>query len=245
MKRIMLMLGLGGMLHVAASPVPDFPFITVRGSAEVEVPPDEATISFSVLVHGAESGAAADAVNDTLKKLVEGITGLGVDKGAVTADDLEREAVRQKDENRTELKIVGYDVSRDVKVKISEIAHYNGVVSLIMKAENVTGVTSYFDTRRRDEIEAELMGKACADAKRKALLMSKGVGTELGEVFAISDLDFDGLATGFGFGSYLADGLLGGLPPGSGDVPVFVPAKIEIDLSVQVLYRLGAAAKGE
>jgi uncharacterized protein len=241
MPRMLLTLALVTMLHAAASPVPDFPFIAVSGGAEVEVPPDKATIHFKVLVHGAESEAAAGTVNDTLKKLVEGIVALGVDKGGVTADDLEREAVREQDENRNLLKVLGYDVSREVKVEIADMTKYTPAIDLIMKSAHVTSVSSEFDTRKRDEIDAELMGKACADAKRKALLMSKGVGTELGEVFAISDREFTGLPERFGFGydSMRSGGMLPDVPV----LPVFVPAKIKIRGEVEVLYRLGAATK--
>jgi uncharacterized protein YggE len=246
MKRIILVLGLGGMLQVAASPVPDFPFVTVSGRAEVEVAPDKATVTFTMLVHDVDPEAASGALNERLKTLVEGIIGLGVDKGAVVADDLNKNSVRERDENRNELKILGYDVSRGVQVTIEDIANYNKVISLIMKTKNVTSVSSKFDTRKRDELEAELVGKACADAKRKALLMCKGTGAELGDVFAISDRGFESIAGNFGFefGMVSAGGgeLLGPAPE---DAPVFIPAKIEIEGWVEVLYRLGAAAKGE
>jgi uncharacterized protein YggE len=181
-----------------------------------------------------------------LTAVVEGIVGLGIRKESLVADDLSKEAVREKGDDYRRLKILGYDVSREVKVTVSEIERYTAVVRLIIATDNVTRVSTEFDTSKRVEIEATLMETACADAKKKAELLCKGVGAELGNVFAVSDQDFTGLPGRFGFG-YSGGALSAGgiLPPlGDGDeVPVFVPAKIEVRGSVSVLYRLGSATK--
>ena len=234
--------------QLAASPIPDFPFTSVYGSATQEVAPDEATIKFTVLCHDPSSEVAVATVNKVLKKLVDGILGLGIKKEDLVAGDLSKEAVREKGEDYKRLKILGYDVSREVKVTISEIERYTAVARLIMATDNITRVTTEFDTSNRNEIEATLMATACADAKKKAELLCKGVGAELGDVFAVSDHDFNGLPGRFGFGTNGVDLAAGGILPPLGDedeVPVFVPAKIEVRGSVSVLYRLGSATKRE
>jgi uncharacterized protein YggE len=235
MKRLIQLLLALVTISAAASPIPEFPFIAVQGKASSEVPPDNATITFTVLVHGTDSDSATKQVNDTLKQVTDAILAMAVPKGALTAADLGKRAVRERGNNYQDLKILGYDVSRDVKVKIEDLGRYTSVIQLIMKTDNITSVSSTFDTVKRNDVEAELVGKACADAKRKALQMSKGVGARLGSVFAVSDRDFTSLDERFGFG-YPASTL------GSGsvddDVPIFVPAKIDIHAYVEVLYRL-------
>ena len=240
MKRILPILLTFVATSALASPIPDFPFIAVSGEALAEVAPDKAEITFSVLVHSEDPEAATREVNQTLRKLAEGIIALKVPKRALTADDLGKRAVRERGENYQKLKILGYDVSRDVKVAIDDLERYTDVIRLIMKTTNITSVSSSFDIAKRDAVEAELIGKACADANRKALLMSKGVGSELGSVFAVSDRDFTSINERFGFG-YSG----GGAGEFSDDVPIFVPAKIDINASVEVLYRLGSAHNRE
>ena len=234
--------------QLAASPIPDFPFTAVYGSATDEVAPDKATIKFTVLCHDPSSEVAVATVNEVLKKVVDGVVGLGVKKEDLVADDLSKEAVREKGEDYKRLKVLGYDVSRDVKVTVAEIERYTAVVRLIMATDNVTRVSTEFDTTKRDEIESTLMASACADAKKKAELLCKGVGSELGDVFAVSDQDFTALSDRFGFGYsgavLSAGGILSGLGDGD-EVPVFVPAKIEVRATVNVLYRLGSTTKRE
>ncbi len=236
--------------HLAASPLPDFPFTAVLGAATEEVTPDKATIKFTVLCHDPSSEVAVSTVNKVLTKVVDGIVGLGIKKEDLVADDLSKEAVREKGDDYKRLKVLGYDVSRDVKVTVAEIDRYTAVVRLIMATDNVTRVSTEFDTSKRDEVEATLMASACADAKKKAELLCKGVGTDLGEVFAVSNQDFIGLPGQFGFGySGVGDVFYGASPlPPLGDeneIPVFVPAKIDVRASVNVLFRLGSATKRE
>jgi uncharacterized protein YggE len=237
MKRLLPLLLALIAIPTAASPIPDFPFIAVSGDASTDVPPDTAVVTFTVIVHGTDSEAATKQVNEALKQVTDGILAMGVPKGALTAADLTKKAVRERGDDYQRLKILGYDVSRDVKIEIGDLERYTAAIRLIMKTGNITSVSSEFDIARRNEVEAELVGQACADAKRKALLLSKGVGAELGAAFAVSDGDFSDLDGRFGFGYSGGGG--GEFGEEDDEAPIFVPAKIDVHAYVQVLYRLG------
>jgi uncharacterized protein YggE len=226
---------------LVASPIPDFPFTAVDGSARKEVSPDKATITFTVLCYDTNSEAAVTTVNKVLTEVVEGILGLGISKETLMAADLSKEAIREKGENDKLLKILGYNVSREVKIMLSEIKNYTAVARLIMVTDNTTRFSAEFDVSDRDEIEATLIAAACADAKKKAELLSKGVGANIGDAFAVSNQEFAGLPGRFGFGqsTFLCgiDSVLPSLGDGS-EILLFVPAKIELQASVHVLYHL-------
>ena len=135
---------------LAASPIPDFPFTAVNGSATKEVLPGKATIKFTVLCYDPSSEVAVSNVNQVMTKAVDGIVGLGIMKEDLVADDLSKEAVREKGDDHKRLKILGYDVSREVKVTVAEIDRYTAVVRLIMATDNVTRVSTEFDTSKRE-----------------------------------------------------------------------------------------------
>ena len=221
--------------NLAASPIPDFPFIAVSGHASRGVAPDKATIYFTVLVHANDSDEAVNGVNETLKTLVSGLIELGVIDKDVIAHDLNKSAVREKSVEHNQLRILGYDVSREVKVVVRDLKRYSAVIRRIMITNNVTSVSSDFDTTNREQIEADLMTKACVDARRRADLMAKGVGTRVSSVFAVSDRELYRINEQFGFG--YSGTLRGGAPPGE-DVPIFVPSTIDLASDVNVLYRL-------
>jgi len=119
-----------------------------------------------------------------------------------------------------------------------------------MATDQVTRVSSEFDTSKRDELHSALMTSACEDAKKKAKSLCEGVGSQLGDVFAVSGQDFTNLSSRFDFGysgSHFsgAEGLLPSIRGGAAEVPVFVPTNIEIRASVNVLYRLGSASNSK
>ena len=182
---------------------------------------------------------ATETVNSTLKLLTDEIMVLGVEKGGLTADDFEKRAIRVQTENREPLQVKGYEVSRDVRIELKEIGNYTSVVQVIMNSENISSISSYFDTTKREEIELELVRKSCGKAKKKAQVMSSGVGVDLGGVFAVSDVDFSRFGSNFGF-DYGGGGMLGG--SGRSEAPIFVPATIKLYASVTVLYRLSSDA---
>jgi len=74
--------------QLVASPLPDFPFTSVYGSATQKVAPDQATIKFTVLSHDKSSEAAVSSVNGVLTKLVTDLIKLGIKKENLVADDL-------------------------------------------------------------------------------------------------------------------------------------------------------------
>jgi uncharacterized protein len=221
--------------NLAASPIPDFPFIAVAGRASREVAPDKAAIVFTVLFHAKESEEAVRQVNETLKALVSGLTELGVTEKDVRAHDLNKVAVREKSGDYNQLNILGYDVSREVKVVINDLKRYPAVIRRMMNTNNVTSVSSDFDVNNREQIEAELMIKACQDARKRADQMAKSVGTKVSGVFAVSDKELYDVGERFGFG--YSGVFRDGAPPEE-DVPVFVPSTIELVSNVDVLYRL-------
>ncbi|GHC68096.1 SIMPL domain-containing protein [Roseibacillus persicicus] len=238
MKRALILCVALFRLPLLASPIPDFPFVNVTGASDIEVAPDTATITFTVLEYNEDPGEATATVNSSLRAITDEVITLGVEASGLTADDFEKRAIRIQTENNQPLEIKGYEVSREVRIKIEKIENYTAVVQVIMKKENVGSISSYFDTTRREEIELELVGKSCAEAKKKALVLSKGVGVDLGGVFAVSDTDFSSFGGEFGFGYGGGGMLLGGA--GRSDAPVFVPATIKLYASVSVLYRLGS-----
>jgi len=232
---------------VISSPLPDFPFTSVHGSASKKVAPDEATIEFEVLCYDPSSEVAVSSVNQILAKLVKDLLKLGVKEKDLVASDLSKQAVQERGQNYKQLKILGYNVSREVKVSLSEIKLYTTVMSKIMDTDQITKVSTVFDISKRDEIESALLSSACLEAKKKAELLSKGVGTQLGDVFAISSQNFANLSHRYGFG-YSSEHYSQDLLPTIGgennrEVSIFVPAQIEIVASVNILYRLGSNKK--
>lgn len=235
---------IGAMLGIsAASPIPDFPFIMADGRVEREVAPTNATVSFTVLTFSKTAEEATNTVQTTLTKVVILLKAEGITEKMIQAHDLDKSAVRKRTEaTYSDTDILGYEVLRKVEVKLTDLTKFSKVVGILMTTDNITKVKSGFDTIKREEIEAELMGEACAEARRKANLLAKGAGVTIDRAFAVTDRTWRDLENLMDTVVYASGGIgFSGLPdlsPGTPETPLFVPSKITLQANVNILYKL-------
>lgn len=92
-----------------ASPVPGFPFILAEGSAKRQVPPTNVEITFKILAFAKTSEESTATVQIALGKVIAALKEQGVGEDQITANDLEKSAVRNRDRDLTrDAEIVGY-----------------------------------------------------------------------------------------------------------------------------------------
>lgn len=222
-----------------ASPVPDFPHLSVNATAVKSVAPDEATITFTVLSFQESSEAAVNEVNKTLKDTVAKLVELGIKEDQVTADDLEKSVTRERNKDYQHLKILGYEVKRSVEVKVTDLQLYPKAATLIFKTDLIKNVQSSFDISEREELLLSLYTDACLKAKKKASVLEKAAGVKIFRIHGISPED-EHYEFGYGNNARYGYAMSGGLPD-SGDnnsPPLFVPKEISLEASVSLLFRL-------
>jgi uncharacterized protein YggE len=218
-----------------ASPVPEFPFIQADGLAKREVPPTNAEITFKVLAFAKSPEESTATVQAALGKVIAALKEKGVGEDQITANDLAKSAVRNRHGDlQKDAEVLGYEVSREVKIKLKDLKSYPELVRILMSADHISSVESAFDTDKRDEIESELVGEACAKARKQADLLAKGAGVTIASVHAVNSHGFDDLHRSFGF-SYPASHFGGA---DNSEIPLFAPTSIELTTSVSILYRL-------
>jgi uncharacterized protein len=221
-----------------ASPVPDFPFILAEGSAEREVPPTDAEVTFKMLAFAKTSEESTSTVQAALAKVIAGLKEQGVGEDLITANELEKSAARgRNEESHRAAEIVGYEVSREVQLRLPDLKNYPAIVRVLMAADHISRVKSTFDTAQREEVESELVGEACAKARKKADLMAKGAGVTIKSVHAVSSDGFENMRLS-GHSSLGLPDLSYGAADDSADIPLFVPTAIGLSSSVSILYRL-------
>jgi len=224
-----------------ASPIPDFPFIMADGSVERDVPPTNATVSFKVLAFSKTAEESTNTVQNALVKVIEALKAEGMEENMIQAHDLDKSVVRKRNtEVYADTDVLGYEVSRKVVLSIPDLANYPKLARVIMITEHVTQVESAFETSKREEIEAELVGEACAKARRKANLLAKGAGVTIERVFAISDRDFGYIGSLTESPKYSSFSAAHGpsLDGSALEVALFVPSKITVQANVNILFKL-------
>lgn len=225
---------------VNASPLPDFPFVAVTGEASQEVKPDKAIVSFRIVTFAKQASQASDDMAATTGEVVDFILSLGVPSSSITSFEVDKQTKRKRGEDYNRLDILGYDFIRRIEVEIDQLSLYATMVDGLMKLNNVESFTTQFDTSQRNVISEALFATAAANARNKAEVMAKGLGTDIDSVFAFNDSgSFDAFFATFGLSnSYSANLYAKESRMRSSNGNTFIPQFITIKKRINVIYRL-------
>ena len=224
-----------------ASSLPDFPFVTVQGTASKELPPDRADLSFTIETFDEKAETADRILADTTVAVLNVLSTLNIPDSAITAYEISKYTKRERGNNYQDLAILGYEMSRNFTVELDNIDNYAPLFEALMKMQNVADVDSNFSVSNADEITLSLISAPAANAKAKAQTMAVGLDVKLGKVFAFNDSgSFDNFFASFGVEQRYRAGALEMRVSGSRQrsTTVFIPQTIELSKTVNVIYRI-------
>lgn len=223
---------------VAASPLPDFPFIAVTGEARLDIAPDKARIQF-VIRHTAQTAAAStEAVYRQSAELMQFLAKQGVTTDDIEAAQINKEALHKDYNDRT---ITGYEASQPVTVTLKQLTNYVAVMDYLFKQPQIFSIHGSFDSSQRLQHERKLSELAGADAKQRAELLAGAQGVKISSVFAISEAGgWAQLPADFGFGPGAVSYGPMRMSAEKADVSanLVLPRHITLNKSVNVIYKI-------
>lgn len=161
------------------------PAITVSGSGEIRVPPDEAVVRLGVLAQRQEAAQAQEEANRIAAAILDGVAALDVPAEAIQTSRLVLSPVYEQVQPQArshEPRIIAYRASNVVSVRLEDLAKIGPAIDAAIEAEanQVEGV----DFRLRDDLEARqgALEKAVREAEGKARAIAGALGVELGSV---------------------------------------------------------------
>lgn len=220
--------------------LPDFPFVYAEGKAELELPPNIATVSFLIREFDEDSEDAMRVVTERSAELLAFLGELKIQDKDIRAYEITKSAEREMGREYASLRILGYDVHRSVKVTLRNLTKYEQLVKKLLSMNNIERVDSNFDRTDREKIKEDLITKACQNAREQAKLLAMGSGVQLGNVYAVSQENFQSLSIKFGV-SGVAAGILSSQSSDWRDDKhglFFVPSTITFRNSVRVIFKL-------
>ncbi|MGD2114747.1 MAG: SIMPL domain-containing protein [Acidobacteriota bacterium] len=161
------------------------PAITVSGSGEVRVEPDEAVVRVGVLAEHEDAAEAQDRANRIARGILDGVSALGVPDEAVRTSRLVLSPVYdqpQPQQRPRQPRIVAYRATNVVSVRLDDLAKIGPVIDAAIEADanQVEGV----DFRLQDDRKARerALAQAVKDARSKAATIAAALGVDLGPV---------------------------------------------------------------
>ncbi len=170
------------------------PSLNASGEAFVTVVPDIAIVTIGVTTRGETARAALDQNSAETARVIEAITGAGVEARDVQTSGFNVSPVYEERPPRIDdqggvmemPKIVGYQVTNEVRVTVRDIGKSGALLDQVVTAgaNQISGIQ--FDVSDPQAAADEALRKAIADARRKAELMAAAAGVRIVRILDIS-----------------------------------------------------------
>jgi uncharacterized protein YggE len=176
---------------------PPTPMLTANGEGTVMVVPDIAIVTTGVTTRGRTASEALAANSADLAKALATLKDAGVDDKDVGTSNFSISPVYEQPPERTDAntappKIVGYEVSNEVRVTIRDITKSGGILDKVVSAgaNQVNGIS--FDVSDRKGPATAALKDAIADANRKAGIMADAAGVKLVRILSVASSEGGG-----------------------------------------------------
>lgn len=167
-----------------AGPLPDEPHVVVSGSHTVEAAPDILRLTLSLIHVDRDVAVARENVDSRSAELIGAVKQLGVKKKDISSTSLS--VVPRYNWNNREQIYQGTEVSRRIEIILRDLEKYDELMKAVVGAQVGRIENTVLESSRREELLAQALKGAVADAREKAELLASGIQARLGGVFSVS-----------------------------------------------------------
>jgi uncharacterized protein YggE len=164
------------------------PVLTVSGSGQARVSPDEATVRLGVLAQAPTARKAQDRVNRTANAVLEAIRKVGIpaERIQTTGLSLGPQYAQGRPDSQGP-RITGYQATNTVNILLDDLAKVGPVIDagLAAGANNLDGVE--FGLRNDGAARSAALTDAVAEARGKAEALAKALRVRLVEIVEVAE----------------------------------------------------------
>lgn len=214
--------------------------ITVEGTGTAAMVPDTARITFTVMESATEVGAAQDAATKRTDDALASLEEMDIEERDVKTLSYN---VSPKYEYSQQPcypgmicptgtpRIVGYDVSQTVEVKVRDTAKAGDVLAALggLGVQNISGPQFVVDDE--SAVTAEARAEAIEEARAKAKELAGDLGVRLGKVVSFSEGGY-GSPYGYGKGGDMM------MEASAQRVPTLPVGENETEITVMITYEI-------
>lgn len=181
----------GAEADCGESVMESIPSLTVRGSAEVSVAPDRATVRLGVLVQRPQAAEAQREANEVAGRILRNFEELGVEEDQIQTSELQLSPVYAGTDPRAskpeEPRIAAYRASNVVSVRLDDLSKIGPAIDagLAAGANRLEGV--HFGLKNDLPAREDALRQAVGEARSKAKTMADALGVRLVEVLSLDE----------------------------------------------------------
>jgi uncharacterized protein YggE len=160
--------------------------VNVSGQGEVKAEPDRATVTLGVESRKPKMEDARAEVTKTVDAILKLTRDMKIDPKLVRATRINIQPEYNWDNNARERNLIGYYVTRQVEVNVSDLEKLGTLIERAVDAGVNQIGDPQLDSSRRRELEREALAKAVEDAHANAEAVAKAAGARVGAPRVIS-----------------------------------------------------------
>lgn len=170
-----------------ANPLPAKPHIYVEGSAEIEVIPDQMTISLGLSAEEMEVATAKQDVDKRSTQLITTVKAMGIEVRDIATTALQVTPVYDYVDGKQVSR--GSRVYRQVEITLRNLENYGELLQALMDAKISNTVDTNLGVSDEKTVSDQSLIKALEDARIRATALVESQGRKLGEVYSISEFE--------------------------------------------------------
>jgi uncharacterized protein YggE len=206
--------------------------ISVTGTSEIKVVPDQATLILGVESHDKDLAVAKGNNDKSINKLLSLAHSAGID-----AKSIQTSALSMGPEYSEEKipKLLGYQVSQTISLTLKDLSKYEELLTGALKAgvNRVNGINFTVSDTKKYKEDARL--KAVRAAREKAMAIAGELGQTIGKPWEVAEEpEYDGTPN-LAFNTAFTGGLTEELTSGA---PAVAGGEVTIRASVRVSFQL-------
>lgn len=160
--------------------------ITVTGTAEINLAPDEVVLNLGVESRDKDLATAKAAHDTRFKKVIADARNAGVD-----AKDIQTNALSMSADYSDEKvpRFLGYEVTQTVRITLKDLSKYESLTSKLL-VDGVNRIDSVeFEVAETRKYKDEARLKAIRSAREKATAMAAELGQSIGKPWTITEIN--------------------------------------------------------
>jgi uncharacterized protein YggE len=208
--------------------------LSVTGTHELVVAPDEAEISFSVVTRNDNAAMASSENAILMNAVVDAIKAEGIAAGDIETTNVYLSKVTEYDYELRKSVDKGYEQRATVRVTVKNLDNVGSVLDAAVQAgvNDIDDVAFTLTPESQTRYKEQALTEATKTAKRKAQTLADASGATLGRITSLSE-------NSFGYQPYYANSKAVMAMDGAESAPTPIsPEQVSMSVSVSIAYEL-------
>ncbi|WP_019617152.1 SIMPL domain-containing protein [Psychromonas ossibalaenae] len=167
-----------------AASLPDEPYISVTGTAELEVKPDQVIIQFQASALDRKGALAKNKVDQQVEALLINLQQSGFNNKELESADLYTRA--EYDYQKDKRTFMGIRATRDLTYRLTDIDKVNQFLDAVLASDIEAINQLQYGLQSPEKWQLEVRQMAVEDSVKKASNLAKAYQAELGKIYSVN-----------------------------------------------------------